>query len=123
MTWNMRRPPKNTLNISEIYTLLYQLGLTANYTGFFYVSYAVYLVAQQPDRLLLVTKWLYPEVAKHDATTWKCVERDIRTAVNVVWDTNPKLLGALARHPLPQKPKTSTFLSILALQFSLEPAA
>lgn len=123
MTWNIRRPPKNTPDISEIYTLLYQLGLTANYTGFFHTSYAVYLAAQQPDRLLLVTKWLYPEVAKHYATTWKCVERNIRTAVDVIWDTNPELLEALARHPLPQKPKASKFLSILALHFSLEPAA
>ena len=119
----MRMPPKNTPDISEIYTLLYQLGLTANYISFFHTSYAVYLAAQQPSRLPLVTKWLYPEVAKHYATTWKCVERNIRTAVNVVWETNPELLKALARHPLPQKPKASKFLSILALHFSLEPAA
>lgn len=123
MTLNIRRPPKDTPDISQIYTLLYQLGLTANYTGFFYISYAVYLAVQQPDRLLLVTKWLYPEVAKHYATTWRCVERNIRTAVNVVWDTNSELLEALARHPLPQRPTASEFLSILALHFSLEPAA
>ena len=123
MTWNIRRLPKNTPDISEIYTLLYQLGLTANYTGFFHTSYAVYLATRQPNRLLLATKWLYPEVAKHYATTWKCVERNIRTAVHVVWNTNPELLKALARHPLPQKPKASKFLSILALHFSLESAA
>ena len=123
MTWNIRRLPKNTPDISEIYTLLYQLGLTANYTGFFHTSYAVYLAARQPNRLLLATKWLYPEVAKHYATTWKCVERNIRTAVHVVWNTNPELLKALARHPLTQKPKASKFLSILALHFSLESAA
>ena len=123
MTWNIRRLPKNTPDISEIYTLLYQLGLTANYTGFFHTSYAVYLATRQPNRLLLATKWLYPEVAKHYATTWKCVERNIRTAVHVVWNTNPELLKALARHPLTQKPKASKFLSILALHFSLESAA
>ena len=119
MTWNIRRLPKNSPDISEIYTLLYQLGLTANYTGFFHTSYAVYLAAQQPDRLLRVTKWLYPDVAKHYATTWKCVERNIRTAVNVVWDTTPERLEALAQQPLPQKPKASKFLSILALHFLL----
>lgn len=123
MTWNIWRPPNDTPDISEIYALLYQLGLTENYTGFFHTSYAVYLAAQQPDRLLLVTKWLYPEVARQYATTWKCVERNIRTAVHIVWDTNPELLKALARHPLSQKPKASKFLSILALHFSLEPAA
>lgn len=118
-------PPKNDddLDISKIYTLLYQLGITANYVGFFHTSYAVYLAARQPDRLLLVTKWLYPEVAKHYATTWKCVERNIRTVINIAWDTNPELLEKLACHSLPQKPKASKFLSILASYFSADPVA
>lgn len=115
---NKRRPPKDVLDISEIYALLHQLGITANYTGFFHTAYAVYLAATQPDRLLLVTKWLYPEVAKHYSTNWKCVERNIRTMVNIAWNANPKFLEELARHPLTQKPRTSTFLSILALHFS-----
>lgn len=50
--------------LTEIYDLLYQLGVTANYTGFFHTAYAVSLCAEHPERLLLVTKWLYPEVAK-----------------------------------------------------------
>ena len=80
----------------------------------------MYLAVQQPDRLLLVTKWLYPEVAKHYKTTWKCVERNIRTAVHVVWNTNPERLQELAKYPLRKKPKASEFLSILALHFSLD---
>ena len=50
--------------MTDIYDLLYRLGATANYTGFFHMAYAVWLCVEQPDRLLLVTKWLYPEVAK-----------------------------------------------------------
>ena len=49
---------------TKVYDLLYRLGATANYTGFFHMAYAVWLCVEQPDRLLLVTKWLYPEVAK-----------------------------------------------------------
>ena len=44
--------------LSEVYDLLYQLGVTANYTVFFHTAYAVSLCLEQPDRLLLVTKWL-----------------------------------------------------------------
>lgn len=110
---------RNTLDLSEIYNLLYQLGITANYTGFFHTSYAVYLAAQQPDRLTLVTKWLYPDVAEQYATTWKSVERNIRTAAGMAWDTNPALLEELARHPLLRRPKASEFLSILAAHISL----
>lgn len=65
---------------SNIYDLLYRLGVTANYTGFFHTACAVSLCAKQPDRLLLVTKRLYPEVARQYRTNWKAVERNIRTA-------------------------------------------
>ena len=40
----------------RFYDLLYQLGVTANYTGFLLMAYAVSLCVEQPDRLLLATK-------------------------------------------------------------------
>lgn len=98
----------------EIYDLLYQLGVTANYTGFFHTAYAVALCAEQPDRLLLVTKWLYPEVAKQYKTNWKAVERNIRTVSVIIWRENRPLLEHLAHKNLPQKPCTTQLLSILA---------
>ena len=36
--------------------LLHRLGLTANYRGYFYVSYGIVLCAKEQERLLLVTK-------------------------------------------------------------------
>ena len=56
--------------------LLYQLGISANYKGFFHAAYAVSLCMERQDRLLLVTKWLYPDVAKRYRTNWKAVERN-----------------------------------------------
>lgn len=99
---------------AEIYDLLYQLGVTANYTGFFHTAYAVSLCAEQPDRLLLVTKWLYPEVAKQYRTSWKAVERNIRTISVIIWRENRPLLEQLARRNLSEKPRTTQLLAILA---------
>ena len=99
--------------LSAIYDLLYRLGVTATYTGFFHTSYAVYLTIQQPERLLLVTKWLYPEVAKRYGTSWRCVERNIRTVSGVAWSRSRPLLEELARAPLNAAPGTSRFLAIL----------
>ncbi|MCE2603975.1 sporulation initiation factor Spo0A C-terminal domain-containing protein, partial [Pseudomonas aeruginosa] len=65
--------------ITKIRELLCCLGITANYTGFYYTSYAVYLAMEDMECLSLVTKYLYPEVAKHYHTTPACVERNIRT--------------------------------------------
>ena len=99
---------------AEIYDLLYQLGVTANYTGFFHTAYAVSLCAEQPDRLLLVTKWLYPEVAKQYQTNWKAVERNIRTVGVIIWRENRPLLERLAGRNLSEKPRTTQLLAILA---------
>mgnify|MGYP001066148315 CR=1 FL=1 len=109
---------------SKIYGLLYQLGVTANYTGFFHTAYAVMLCMEQPDRLLLVTKWLYPEVAKQYKTSWKAVERNIRTVNDIVWRENRPLLEELAHRRLEQKPRISQLLSILAASLeSLHPVS
>lgn len=98
---------------SDIYDLLYRLGVTANYTGFFHTAYAIALCIEQPDRLLLVTKWLYPEVAKQYGTSWKAVERNIRTVGCTIWRDSRPLLEQLARRPLEEKPRTAQLLAIL----------
>ncbi len=100
---------------AEIYDLLYQLGVTANYTGFFHTAYAVSLCAEQPNRLLLVTKWLYPEVARQYQTSWKAVERNIRTVNVIIWRENRPLLERLARRNLSEKPRTTQLLAIRPL--------
>lgn len=102
---------------------MYRFGITADRTAFFYTSYAVYLSVQQPERLLLTTKWLYPDVAKHYAVTWNCVERGIRRAIESAWKTSPELLEELARHPLEKKPTPAKFLAILVAHFCVSRGA
>ena len=103
--------------ISEIYDLLYRLGIAGNYTGFFQTAYAVYLATRQPERLLLVTKWLYPEVARHYGTNWTSVERNIRTVTEIAWNGHRSYLEFLAQRPLDSRPSPSCFLSILTMHF------
>ena len=100
--------------LTNIYDLLYRLGVTANYTGFFHTAYAVSLCAERSDRLLLVTKWLYPEVARQYKTNWKAVERNIRTVGSIIWRENRPLLERLAHRPLSQQPRNAQLLAILA---------
>ena len=103
----------------EIYELLYRLGVTANYTGFFYTAYAVQLCAEHPDRLMLVTKWVYPDVAKRYRTNWKAVERNIRTAGNVIWEEGRSHLEQLAGRILEHKPCNAQLLAILSYSLLL----
>ena len=99
---------------TDIYDMLYRLGVTANYVGFFHTAYAVSLCIDQPDRLLLVTKWLYPEIAKQYKTNWKAVERNIRMVNAIIWRENRPLLEEMAHRTLEHKPHTAQMLAILS---------
>lgn len=101
--------------------LLYRLGVTENYVGFQYAAYAAALCALEPDRLLLVTKLLYPDVARHFGTSWHAVERGLRTVVRIAWSCNAPYLSLLSDAPLVQKPCAARFLAILS--HALSPSA
>ena len=94
--------------------LLCQLGIYPHYKGFFHTTYAVSLCMEQQDRLLLVTKWLYPDVAKKYGTNWKAVERNIRSAIAIAWKCNPGLLMELSGFQRAERPKKAQFLAMLA---------
>ena len=100
--------------LCQAYDLLRRLGVTANYKGYSYAAYALALCAEQPESLLMVTKSVYPAVAKRYGTTWKAVERNLRTVVAAAWERNPALLGEMADGPLADKPRCAQFLAISA---------
>ena len=87
--------------MTAIYELLYRLGVTANYTGFFHTACAVSLCMEQA-------------VAEQYGTNWKAVERNIRTVGCIIWRENRPLLERLARRSLTQKPSTAQLLAILS---------
>ena len=96
--------------MTQACALLHRLGVTANYKGYAYAAYAAALCVERPDLLLLVTKNLYPEVARRYQTTWH----------TVVWARNPALLGRMAGGALEGKPRSTQFLAIITaeIQFS-----
>lgn len=103
-----------SINYSKlIQRLLQSLGVTENYSGFFPAVYAVQLSISNPERLRLITKLIYPDVAARCGTSWKSVERNIRTLVSVAWENDPLMLSQLAGFPLKRKPTNAQFLSIL----------
>lgn len=97
----------------KICKLLYYLKLTPNYKGFYQMAYAVQLTVRDPQDLLGVTKRLYPEIAKYCGTTSGAVERNIRTAINVIWRKSSGELEELAQYSLKEKPSASQVISIL----------
>ncbi|MGM9615901.1 MAG: sporulation initiation factor Spo0A C-terminal domain-containing protein [Oscillospiraceae bacterium] len=97
----------------EMMDLLRRLGITRNFKGYSYLADAMLLVLEDSDRLLLVTKCVYPEVAKQHGTSAACVERDIRTAAHQAWKQNPAFISELARRELRRAPTASQLLSYM----------
>ncbi len=70
---------------------------------------------------MLVTKWLYPEVAKQYGTNWRAMERSIRTVNSIIWRENRPLLEELACRSLKQRPRSAQLLSMLAASLAGTP--
>jgi two-component system response regulator (stage 0 sporulation protein A) len=80
------------------------------------------LVLEDQDRLTMVTKWLYPEIAARYHTSWKAVERSIRTVISICWDQDGGAqMSRLAGHPLPRKPSPTGMIQLLARYLLRQP--
>ena len=102
----------------SIEDILLRLGITANYRGYFYLISAVELCLADRENLHLVTKYVYPKVAKLYHTNWRAVERNIRTVGKLAWTHHRAFLEELARGPLEQRPGNAKLLAILTTALS-----
>ena len=79
-----------------IINTLDSFGVSRSYTGYNYVVYGLLLILEDSERIECITKTLYLDVAKHFHTNWNCVEKNMRTVVNHVWDShNTELLETI----------------------------
>ena len=102
------------MEMGDIYGLLRYLGLSAESTRFFHVSYAVYLTTRQPARTPFAEWWLYPAVAGQYHTCIFNVKRSVCIAVDKVWETEREALRSITKYPLKRQPLPSEFIAILA---------
>ena len=95
--------------------MLLRLGITANYKGFLYLISAVEMCLADEECLHLVTKQVYPQVARQYKTNWRAVERNMRKAGEIAWLRQQAYLEELARGPLKQRPSNAQLLAILTM--------
>ena len=114
----MSRSPEQKEKLAPVYGVLCHLGLSANYRGFYQMAWAVQLAQAEPGRLLLVTKYIYPDVARHCGTTQTAVERNLRTAVKVIWKADTPLLRKVVGEVPKEQPCTARFLALLTAYLS-----
>lgn len=108
--------------LMKTHALLRYIGAT-NTTGIFQTAYAVALAHKQPCRLLMVTKWLYPSVAKHYGTAWACVERNIRSTIASAWKNGGRRRLANLGYVLTRRPRPTEFINLLLIILETDQAA
>ena len=96
--------------------LIRHLGVTTKYKGLRYLCDAVAMTidAERSGDRVMVTKDIYPVVAKKHHTTIFAVEQNIRTVSRVLWERNPKRLVRMAGYSLFDRPTNSELIDILA---------
>ena len=100
--------------MKQIYGTIRKLGVTSNYKGYFYLADAIRLVMNAQDKPVKITKDIYPYLAGKYQTTTMNVEHNIRTAVNICWQTNWEGVAEIAGYPLVYKPTNSEFIDMVA---------
>lgn len=103
------------LTISEILT---QAGISPSSTGFPFLREAVRLVLQDPRLIHAMTTELYPTVASRFNTSPQRVERNIRHAIQIGWESGRgsafyRFLGYAPPGDMP-KPTNRTFIFLVA---------
>ena len=104
--------------------ILHQIGVPAHIKGYQFLRDAILLTIGDHEYINAVTKRLYPEIAKRNATTASRVERAIRHAIEVAWDrgdvdTLNSYFGYTI-HNLRGKPTNSEFIAMIADKIRLD---
>lgn len=96
----------------DISLLLQQLGISPRIKGFKYIRQAVVYVKERQELLGLITKELYPMIAKEHETTSSRVERAMRHAIKTAWENGMQNHEMFDGRPERQRsPKNSEFIS------------
>lgn len=66
--------------------MMLELGVPAHLKGYHYMRTAIILSLREKETKALVTKRIYPEIARLYETSGQKVERAIRNAIEIAWD-------------------------------------
>ncbi|MBQ9166334.1 MAG: sporulation initiation factor Spo0A C-terminal domain-containing protein [Oscillospiraceae bacterium] len=114
---NNHQPSASCPLRQQIEQLLCRLSLSPRYSGFHQLTLSVEMTLEN-DTLMgshQLTKTIYPAVAGQCNVTPGAVERNIRTAIDVIWkNCSPALLWDLADRPMRKKPSNGEMIEYLA---------
>ena len=106
--------------MSDLDDILYQLGVYPTQRGYHITAVAVAIGRQEPEKLQMLTKWLYPAVALQCSCSSAAVERNLRATANRAWDTNLNWSVRLPSESSPGPPTAGDFVWMLCRHLSAQ---
>lgn len=100
--------------LQRIKNLLNTLGITCKYYAYRPLIIAIELAIENDERLEAVVKEIYIKISEQFNCNWRSIERNMRTAINHAWITNPDMLIHMSGRSLNQAPTNSDFLAIVS---------
>ena len=101
------------LSIALIYDALYRMGFKADRTGFFYLSYSVYLCLLSPEAGMFSREWLYPKVGRHYRTQLPNIRQQVDRQISRAWRNGKKKMEEIAERPLEKCPNDMEIIRYL----------
>ena len=95
-------------------TVLRSLHIPGTIKGLLYLTHAVTATVQDPHRTELITKDLYPEIARAYNATPAGVDRAMRGAICMSWETARNELDQMAGYHLVKRPTNREFIDLVA---------
>lgn len=109
---------------TRVTEVLHNMGVPAHIKGYSFLRQSIIMAVNDPEVISLVTKRLYPDIAKLNGTTASRVERAIRHAIEVAWDRgNVDILNDYFGYTINNmrgKPTNSEFVAMIADRLRLE---
>lgn len=95
--------------------ILNSLGMTAKHIGYRYLRFGIRMMVESPDKTLMVTKHIYPEIAKSFHASSAMVERNIRHCIDYIWTKSQSPYPfAGVRYYDSRRPTNGTLLAAIA---------
>lgn len=123
---DMQLKPNHSENDLEykVSEILHTMGVPAHIKGYNFLRQSIIMAIEDPEVISLVTKRLYPDIAKMNATTASRVERAIRHAIEVAWDRgNVEVMNEYFGYTINNmrgKPTNSEFIAMISDRMRLQ---
>lgn len=119
MSRKTMKMPMNAAIPDDIINVLHELGIPDEPECFYFIAYAVQLALEQPQRLALVTKWLYPAISDKYSVSVSSVQNSIRNAIQAVF-SGQRTVICERLFPYCQSATTARFIAVIIRYLTTE---